>query len=189
MKSDFSVTVRRAEVPEAKMLTGLMRRAFRDAFEHNTRVDDLNAHMNSNFTLQRQQAELSNPGAQTLLAIVNAQPVGYAQIHPGPSPECVNTERTVQMQRFYLLKPFWGTNVANLLMKACIAALSQGSYNAVWLSCWDQNKRALSFYRRWGFSQCGTVPFIVGSDRQTDFILTRPLGVAKMQSPGNHLSR
>lgn len=176
MKSDLSVTVRKVVLPEAEMLSSLMRRAFRDAFAHNTRTDDLKAHMDSNFTLQRQQAELSNPEAQTLLAIVNAQPAGYAQLHPGPAPDCVNTERPVQIQRFYLLRPYWGSNVANILMDACMAKLSQGSYSAVWLSCWDQNERALSFYRRWGFSQCGTEPFIVGNDQQTDFILLRPLG-------------
>ena len=174
-KSNIAVTVRRLGVSEAAMLTALMRRAFKDAFAHNTGAQDLKAHIDTNFNVTRQQAELKDPLAVALLAIVDGQPAGYAQMNPSPTPDCVRTQRPVQMQRFYLLKPYWGSNVAHFLMENCLKALSDGTYSAVWLSCWDQNERALSFYRRWGFSKCGSVPFIVGSDRQTDFILLRPL--------------
>jgi ribosomal protein S18 acetylase RimI-like enzyme len=176
MTSDLPIKIRRARLAEAPMLTSLMRRAFKDAFAHNTRADDLKTHMDSHFALKLQMAELRSPDTDTLLAFFDAHPAGYAQILPRPAPDCVKAEHPVQMQRFYLLKSFWGTQAADELMKACLATLSQSSYSAVWLSCWNRNERALSFYRRWGFSRCGTVPFIVGSDRQTDFILLRPLG-------------
>jgi ribosomal protein S18 acetylase RimI-like enzyme len=45
----------------------------------------------------------------------------------------------------------------------------------MWLSCWENNHRALAFYRRWGFVETGRTLFPVGEDRQLDIVLSRAL--------------
>jgi ribosomal protein S18 acetylase RimI-like enzyme len=58
-------------------------------------------------------------------------------------------------------------------MKACLAeALSRG-YRSVWLSSWELNHRANSFYKKWKFRIVGRAKFKVGSDIQNDFIFAR----------------
>ena len=48
-------------------------------------------------------------------------------------------------------------------------------YHSVWLSSWELNDRANAFYKKWGFKIVGTQKFTVGSDIQSDFILSRKL--------------
>jgi len=40
---------------------------------------------------------------------------------------------------------------------------------------WEQNPRAIVFYRKWGFTQVGEHCFAVGDDPQRDVILEREL--------------
>ena len=156
-------------------MTRLMRHTFEDAYGNCTREADLSAHMDANFNLERQQVELEDPRSISLLALANDKPVGYAQMFPGPVPGCVKFERPVQLLRFYLLKRFWGTGAADRLMRSCLSELSRTGFTGVWLSCWEKNRRAHGFYRRWGFRRIGTEPFVVGSDRQMDYIFARPV--------------
>ena len=114
--------------------------------------------------------------------MTDKQPIGYAQWVKTLYPECVKVERPVQMQRFYVLKQYWGTGIADKLMKTCMTHLSDTSYTDIWLSCWSENKRALKFYHRWGFSTAGEAPFLVGSDLQTDYIMVRPVKNAESVS-------
>jgi GNAT superfamily N-acetyltransferase len=45
----------------------------------------------------------------------------------------------------------------------------------LWLTTWDRNQRALSFYRKCGFDVIGATTFTVGNDRQHDLVLSRPV--------------
>ena len=175
MISNENITIRTGEVADVSLLTKLMRRAFKEAYASCTRPEDLYAHMDANFNEERQQRELGNPRAVTLLAVLEDQLIGYVQWLESPSPDCVKTDQPVQLERFYVLKNYWGAGIADELMKTCLAHLSDSSYTEVWLSCWTENERALKFYRRWGFSPEGTEPFQVGADLQTDFIMVRPI--------------
>jgi len=176
MKSDADIIIRNARMTDVPMLTGLMRRAFEDAFASNTRPEDLRAHIAANFNEPRQAEELGNPQVLTRVAMAGDDPAGYAQMLPGHFPECVKAERPVQLLRFYLRRPYWGSGMGDKLMQHCLIELSQLNYTDVWLSTWEKNRRARRFYRKWGFRPIGTAPFIVGTDRQTDLIMSRPVG-------------
>ena len=56
------------------------------------------------------------------------------------------------------------------------AAVSRGA-GILWLAVWDRNDRARAFYAKSGFSDMGSKEFILGTDRQTDRVMARPLGV------------
>jgi ribosomal protein S18 acetylase RimI-like enzyme len=182
MGPDRDITIRKALVTEAPLLTALMRQAFEQAYASHLRPEDLKSHMDANFTAPLQTKELEDPQVLTLLALTADEPIGYAQMLPAPFPECVKAERPVQLLRFYLLKPFWGSEAAGKLMQHCLLELSRRRYTWVWLSAWEQNERAQAFYRKWGFRAIGTAPFIVGNDRQTDNIMARPVSPSRADS-------
>jgi len=41
----------------------------------------------------------------------------------------------------------------------------------VWLGVWEENQRAINFYKRNGFKEFGKHSFIVGDDEQTDLMM------------------
>ena len=51
----------------------------------------------------------------------------------------------------------------------------EGGFDSLWLGVWDQNRGAIAFYQREGFTQVGEYAFMLGNDRQNDLLLERPL--------------
>ena len=51
----------------------------------------------------------------------------------------------------------------------CAAEELQGRH--IWLGVWEQNTRAIAFYKKELFVDVGTTYYMVGPDRQTDRVL------------------
>jgi ribosomal protein S18 acetylase RimI-like enzyme len=79
------------------------------------------------------------------------------------------------LYRFYVDRSAHGSGVAQQLMAAARAAAREFGGRHLWLSVWERNPRALSFYKKEDFVDVGSTDFYVGSDRQTDRVLLASL--------------
>jgi GNAT superfamily N-acetyltransferase len=170
-----SVMIRRATVADAADVAALGARTFHDTFAADNRPDDMAAHLATVFGVAQQTAELTDTGYVTLLAYVGPALAAFAQVRRGEPPPCVEGDAPVELHRFYVDQPWHGQGVAARLMAACVEAIREFGGRTVWLSVWEHNPRARTFYAKCGFRQTGTADFFVGSDRQTDHILERGL--------------
>jgi len=57
----------------------------------------------------------------------------------------------------------------------------------LWLSAFSENGRAIAFYTRWGFRIAGEHDFVVGNDRQRDYVMLyeSPVNSDQITNPGN----
>ena len=46
---------------------------------------------------------------------------------------------------------------------------------AIWLGVWEENNKAIAFYKRHGFEVFGSHPFKLGGDLQRDLLMKRLL--------------
>jgi diamine N-acetyltransferase len=169
------LAIRRATVADAADVAALGARTFHDTFAADNRPEDMAAHLATTFGVPQQTAELASADSVTLLAYVGPTLAGFAQVRRGEPPPCVEGAVPVELLRFYVDRPWQGQGVAARLMAASVDAIRELGGRSVWLSVWEHNPRARTFYAKCGFRQTGTADFIVGSDRQTDHILERAL--------------
>ena len=164
--------IRTGTVADAQALAAFAARVFVEAFEADTRPDDLQGHLASAYGPVQQAAELTDPNVTTLLAAHGGQLVAYAQLRRNVQPPpCVMHAAAVQLQRFYLDPALHGSGLATRLMhRARLVARELGGRH-LWLTCWERNARALAFYRKAGFVDVGMTHFVVGADRQIDRVL------------------
>jgi ribosomal protein S18 acetylase RimI-like enzyme len=47
----------------------------------------------------------------------------------------------------------------------------------IWLSVWEENRRAIAFYKKSSFIDIGTKDFWVGKDKQTDRVMVATIEV------------
>ncbi|WP_326929924.1 MULTISPECIES: N-acetyltransferase [Citrobacter freundii complex] len=73
----------------------------------------------------------------------------------------------------YVDEPYHGKGFAQALMQKCFAEFEAKGSDPVWLGVWEHNPRAISFYRKLGFTEVGEHIFQVGSDPQRDIIMKR----------------
>jgi GNAT superfamily N-acetyltransferase len=161
---------------DAGLIADLGARTFRDTFGPDNTEADMNAYLASAFSPEIQATELADATSAFLVAEVDGSAAGYARLRLGSSPPCVGGNAPIEIARFYADAPWIGRGVGPALMNACLDVARQKDCDVVWLDVWERNFRAMAFYSKWGFRVVGSQPFVVGSDVQTDLLMTRPVG-------------
>ena len=168
-------TIRRATVDDAASLTEIAARIFHETFAAENDPEDMRAYMDEAFTVARQAEEIADPRSTILLAEVDGELAGYARLLDGEVPEEVAGERPIELARLYADGRFHGKGLGAALLEACFDEARRCGYRTIWLGVWERNWRALAFYRKWGFVECGSHVFLLGSDPQTDLLMARPV--------------
>jgi GNAT superfamily N-acetyltransferase len=168
------LAIRIATSADAVQLADLAARTFRDAFGAANRPSDLAHHLDTHYTPAIMRSELVDPERDALLAEVDGQPAGYAQLCAGDPPLDLGAGGRM-LQRFYLEQAWIGRGVAGPLMESARASARRRAARYLWLTVWQENPRAIAFYRKCGFVIRGTTTFTVGRDPQCDWVMASPL--------------
>ncbi len=167
--------IHQANLDDAKRLSLLAEQTFRDTFGPLNTVENMTLFCQSAYGESIQTAEIANPNMVTLLVDHQTELIGYAQLHWGPAPACVTAERPGEIQRFYVQNGWHGKGIAQSLMNACIEAMQQKGADVVWLGVWENNPKAIAFYKKCGFVAVGEQVFPLGNDPQRDIVMARPV--------------
>lgn len=159
--------VRRAVPADAAALAELGARTFADAFGAQNRPEDMEAYLAKTYGEALQRREIENPEIVTLLAHEGEMLVAFAQLRRSQS-----EHGDVELARFYVHRDHHGRGAAQALMEAALEAARELGGATLWLGVWEHNPRAIRFYEKWGFRTVGSQPFLVGSDLQTDRVMT-----------------
>ncbi len=171
----MNITIRRGNPADASLLADFAAGTFRETYAAQNRPEDMALHIGRAYGLSQQGAELANPEMSTLLAEVDGQQAGYAQLRASTVPECVRGVRPLELWRFYVAAQWHGLGVAYALMKSVELEARAREADTVWLGVWEQNERARAFYRKCGFADVGSQVFMLGTDPQADRLMVRLL--------------
>src|SRR5262245_24342300 len=120
------IRVRRADAADAGALSEFAERVFRETLEANNDPVDLAAYLAEAFGVDRQRAELGEPGAVVLLAeevagtsddgSEAAAPIaGYSHLTLGETPDSMVGPDPVELKRFYIDRAWQGAGLAQML--------------------------------------------------------------------------
>ena len=117
-----------------------------------------------------------DPRRETFVAATEGgRLIGFVQLLAGEAPPSVRGPAPIELLRLYVARHYHGRGVAQALMAAALEAAADQGAQTVWLGDWERNPRAIAFYRKCGFEDVGSQVFILGTDRQTDRVMARPL--------------
>ncbi|MGH9159311.1 MAG: GNAT family N-acetyltransferase [Vicinamibacteraceae bacterium] len=168
-----AVGIRLATVDDAAALTDFARRSFLDTFATDNTPEDIALYVAGAFSVAAQTRELSDRAWVTLLAEQQGQLAAYAQMCETPPPACVQGTAPMELRRFYVDRGWHGTGLARTLMDAIEAEAVGRGARTMWLGVWEQNARAIAFYRKAGYVDVGSQAFVLGRDAQRDRIMAR----------------
>jgi ribosomal protein S18 acetylase RimI-like enzyme len=168
--------IRRATTGDAALLARVGAELFTTAFGAQNDPDDLRAYLAQAFSLAAQQAELADVNRMIWIAeSPDGAAAGYAMLKRGAGSRAVAANHPAEVQRFYVGPSFQGRGLAQELMSVCIDQAHEWGCDALWLGVWELNPRAIAFYEKCGFRRVGRQYFMVGSDRQRDYVMERTL--------------
>ncbi len=166
-----AATFREARADDARWLTDFGRRVFEVTFGPHNSAADMAAYLDKHYTVERQATEIARPGSKIWIAEVDGKLVGYAQLLlDAPRPELDGLAAT-EVNRFYVDPALHGRGIAAAMMSRLMDESRAIGARWIWLAVWSENPRAIAFYRKVGFEKIGEQVFVLGSDRQTDWVL------------------
>lgn len=175
MSGRADITVRRATLDDAKVLSQLGTRTFEETFAVDNKPEDMATYLASNFNLTQQTKELLDHASIFLIAEVDGAAAGYAKLHPSEPANGIEGTEPIELVRLYVSQAWLGSGVGAALMRECLDEARSAGYATIWLGVWERNARAQAFYRKWDFRAVGDHVFQLGSDAQTDILMVRPI--------------
>ena len=167
------IATRPARPDDAPLLAEIGASTFRETFEAMNAPEDFAAYMAVAFGDRVQRAELEAPDTMVFFAERGGDTVGYVMVRERTPPPSVVLGDALEIARLYARQRAVGSGVGAALMQRALAEAAGRGKEAVWLGVWERNERAIRFYESWGFHRCGTQPFLLGTDLQTDLVMVR----------------
>lgn len=169
------ITIRKAELTDAKLLAELGRTCFAETFERMNTPENMQNYLDGAFSEEIQTRELLADESTFLIIICDGELSGYAHLQGGNKEDCVSGQRPIELIRFYMASRWIGKGLARHLMEACLDEARRNAYDVIWLGVWKENPRAIAFYQKSGFQPVGEHKFILGEDVQEDLIMAQLL--------------
>ena len=165
-------TIRRATHADAVLLSEIGRRSFEDAFGRYNDPSDMQQYLNAAFSPDLIQKNLDDPDVVYLIASSLIGDVGYAKMVAGKETAHLTEGKQIQLERIYVLGDAVGTGAGRDLMLQCMDMAQTMQATHLWLGVWQENTRAISFYRKFGFKIIGEKQFTIGNTVNHDFVMS-----------------
>jgi ribosomal protein S18 acetylase RimI-like enzyme len=178
MSSPLRITIAKRTAQVASQLAELGQQTFQATFAADNRPEDMAAYVAENFTPEKQLVELQNPQTTFLLAHMQQELVGYAKLTLGSTlglEEGKPATGRLEVERLYVREDWLGTGLGASLMRRTLEEARKQGCRTVVLGVWEHNRRAVEFYKRFGFKEIGRHEFRLGEDTQNDLILRKGL--------------
>jgi ribosomal protein S18 acetylase RimI-like enzyme len=169
------IVIKEATAADAALVADLSRQTFYDAFAADNTKTDMDKFMNETFTREKLMVEVGAPGNIFLLAYEGNEAVGYVRMRDTNDPKLFEEGTAIEIARIYAVQTSIGKGVGSALMQRCIDIARHKNARVIWLGVWENNHKAISFYKKWGFSPFGDHVFMLGDDPQTDLLLKKVL--------------
>jgi diamine N-acetyltransferase len=170
------ITYRTPGPDDAQALADLGRTSFVDAFGHLYSEADLNAFLEQVYSKASLDAELANPKRLFRVAESDGQMIGYCKLGLELSLDYDPGEaRAMELKQLYLRGQQTGSGIGAAFMEWALGEASERGYDEVILSVWSENHGAQRFYSRHGFEKIGDTIFMVGQQRDEEYLFGRKL--------------
>jgi ribosomal protein S18 acetylase RimI-like enzyme len=173
--------IRQATRKDLQLLVEMGKRTFYETFAAENNPEDMANYLGEAFSEERIQQELLILESVFLLIQDTPEavlPLGYARLVGESLLPGMPMAEPIEVSRLYLEAAAIGQGYGSQLMQACLDYGMQQGFQTIWLGVWEKNFRAQRFYERWGFRRVGSMPFQLGRDIQTDWVMLRSLSAS-----------
>lgn len=170
-KAMMDILVKRATLHDLDTLQVIGRQTFTEAFSAGNSEENMRQYLEDSFSAEKLMAELSDENAEFYFALINSRVVGYLKLNFGASQTELKDHKSVEIERIYVLHEFLGKKVGHLLYETALQTALRKKAEYVWLGVWEENSRAIHFYKKNGFVEFDKHIFKLGDDEQTDIMM------------------
>lgn len=170
-----NIITRRITIDDLEKLQNIGRKTFEETFSESNSEENMRNYLEEGFSKEKLTAELKNKDSEFYFATLKDEVIGYLKVNFGESQTELKDSKALEIERIYVSKEFHGKSVGQILYDKAIEIAKQKGSEYVWLGVWEENPRAISFYKKNGFVEFDKHIFRLGDDEQTDIMMKMKL--------------
>ena len=166
-----NIDIKRVTLTDIEQLQKLGKQTFSETFSDSNTEENMAKYLEESFSLGKLTAEINDKNSEFYFAVFEYNIIGYLKLNFGLSQTELKDDKTIEIERIYLLKGYQGKRVGQLLYEKALKIARQKNADYVWLGVWEENPRAINFYKKNGFVEFDKHIFKLGEDKQTDIMM------------------
>lgn len=166
-----NIEIRKVTLNDIDLLQKIGRKTFQDTFSESNSEENMKSYLEEGFSNEKLTAELNDVNSEFYFATADNEVIAYLKLNFGDSQTELKDNKSLEIERIYVSKEFHGKSVGQLLYDKAIQIAKEKNSEYVWLGVWEENIRAISFYKKNGFVEFDKHIFKLGDDEQTDIMM------------------
>lgn len=166
-----NTSIKKAELQDIEKLQKIGRQTFFETFSESNSEENMQKYLDEGFSIEKLTTELTDTNAEFYFVILDEEVIGYLKLNFGDSQTELKDNKGLEIERIYVSKGFHGKSVGQLLYDKAIEVAKHKNADYVWLGVWEENPRAISFYKKNGFVEFDKHIFKLGDEEQIDIMM------------------
>ncbi|BDZ30915.1 GNAT family N-acetyltransferase [Lactiplantibacillus sp. WILCCON 0030] len=167
--------IRQLTVEDAAELQAISVETFKDTFAAQNTTANMTAFLTSAYNLPKLTTELQRPGSRFYFIEAGGQVLGYLKLNVDPAQSEKMGPESLEIERIYIRPTEKHRGLGSQFLKFAFDLARSEDKTQIWLGVWEHNEPAKRFYEKWDFKRFSQHAFVMGTDRQTDFLMKRAL--------------
>ena len=167
----MNIQIIRASSSDLLSIVDIARRTFIETYNKFNTSENLSLYLENTLSQSKLQFELENAHSNFYLVKSGKEIIGYLKVNEKHAQTEFKEEYSLEIERIYVLKAFHFQGIGRMLIEKTIQFAKFKGKKKIWLGVWKENKGAVRFYQKLGFSNVGEHVFVFGNERQLDFVM------------------
>lgn len=165
------IDIKRVGPTDLEELQNIGRQTFTETFAEINTPENMLKYLEDSFSAEQLAREIEDPDSEFYFATLGNRAIGYLKVNKGQAQTELKDENTLELERIYVLAEFHRKKVGQILFDKALKTAQNLKVEYLWLGVWENNTRAINFYRKNGFAEFGKHDFWLGNDQQTDIMM------------------
>ena len=146
-------------------LQSIGKTTFEETFAAYNTAENMQQYLEKSFHINQLKSEIENTNTDFYFAKYESTILGYLKLN-------YNAEKNaLEIERIYVLQAYQGKKIGQLLFDKAKEIAKEKNVNYIWLGVWEENLKAINFYKKQGFITFDKHIFQLGNDAQTDILM------------------
>lgn len=166
-----NIVIKKVLPDEVIALQKIGRQTFKETFAAGNTEENLTKYLEEGFSSEKLLGELTDQNSEFHFALHEDVVIGYLKLNFGDSQTELKDDKSAEIERIYVLQEYQGKKVGQLLYEKALQIANAYKADYIWLGVWEENPRAIQFYKKNGFTEFDKHIFKLGEDEQTDIMM------------------
>lgn len=166
-----NIEIIKITIIDIDQLQKIGRETFYETFSESNTEENMRNYLETGFSIDKITTELNDENTEFYFAKIENNVIGYLKLNFGASQTELKSEKAIEIERIYVLKEYHGQKVGQILYDKAIEIAKKKNAEFIWLGVWEENPRAINFYKKNGFIEFDKHIFKLGDDEQTDIMM------------------